>query len=314
MLLTVTMNPSVDISYQLESFLIDDVNRVDNVNKTAGGKGLNVTRVAHLLGTHTLATGVLGGTIGMYITNQLTETGISHDFFKIDQESRNCIAILHEDKQTEILESGPHLAEEEGNKFLAHFENILKKYEISVLSISGSLPKGLTFDIYNQLIYKANKEGIPVILDTSGSTLENVLNDSTLRITAIKPNSDELSALEKQKLSDDPEQWQDILLSPRYQNCEWVIVSRGSRGAFAKHNQDFYHVTIPKIEVANPVGSGDATVAGIATALEKNASPEELLKIAMTAGILNTLEKGTGYVNPERFDGYFDKVQVVKVN
>lgn len=312
MLLTVTMNPSVDISYQLDSFLLDDVNRVEQASKTAGGKGLNVTRVAHMLGMDVTATGVLGGTIGTFITNQLTVDDIKHDFYKIDQESRNCIAILHEGRQTEILESGPNLTAEESRGFLKHFEELLRNSKVSVLSISGSLPKGLTADVYRKIISIANQQGIPVILDTSGSTLQSILDDPTIKLAAIKPNRDELSAIEGQALSDNPEDWKEILQSPRYQNCEWVIVSMGSKGAFAKYKQDFYLVEIPAIKVVNPVGSGDATVAGIAKALDERLLPAELLKSAMTAGMLNTMEESTGSVNPNFFDGYYDQVQVTK--
>ena len=66
-----------------------------------------------------LTTGVLGGTIGEYIIQELTKDRIENDFLKINQESRNCIAILHEGKQTEILESGPTSTTEEGTAFLS---------------------------------------------------------------------------------------------------------------------------------------------------------------------------------------------------
>ena len=51
--------------------------------------------------------------------------------------------------------------------------------------------------------------------------------------------------------------------------------------AFAKHHQTFYKVNIPKIEVVNPVGSGDSTVAGIASGLVHQQSDEDLLKKRM---------------------------------
>lgn len=312
MLLTVTMNPSVDISYQLDHFLIDDVNRVDRVIKTAGGKGLNVTRVAHQLGSEVIATGVLGGTIGQYITNQLTETAISHDFYTINQESRNCIAILHEGKQTEILESGPTLSEEEADAFISHYEKLIANHPISVITLSGSLPKGLTATVYKRLIAIANQNDIPVVLDTSGQTLEAILDDKTLKLAAIKPNRDEISALEGKVAGQEIDDWEKILFSERYNTCEWVIVSMGGDGAIAKHQADLYHVSIPMIQVVNPVGSGDSTVAGIAKAISEKRLPTELLKTAMTAGMLNTMEAGTGQVNASLFDGYFDQVTVTK--
>jgi tagatose 6-phosphate kinase len=61
MILTITMNPSIDISYPLTTFQLDTVNRVTNVRKTAGGKGLNVTRILKQLDTEVVASGLIGG-------------------------------------------------------------------------------------------------------------------------------------------------------------------------------------------------------------------------------------------------------------
>ena len=313
MIVTVTLNPSVDISYHVDNLKIDDVNRVENAGKTAGGKGLNVTRVVNALGSQVLATGILGGTLGHFITEQLDEQKISQNFYEINKESRNCIAILHDGKQTEILESGPTLTQEEADGFLKHFKDLLENKSISVLTISGSLPKGLSADIYKKIISLANEKNIPVILDTSGSTLAAILDDHSLRIAAIKPNFDELRALEDIEISDDPEEWKKILVAPRFQNVEWIIISMGADGAFAKHQDIFYKVDIPKIKVVNPVGSGDSTVAEIAYSLENNDSDEKLLKTAMTTGMLNTMESQTGFINPDNFDEYFDKVVVTEL-
>lgn len=98
MILTVTMNPAVDISYSLEKFELDTVNRVLKINKTPGGKGLNVTRVLKQVGNKVIATGLLGGVLGIDIQKKLSEKGIEHRFFEISGETRNCIAILHEGK------------------------------------------------------------------------------------------------------------------------------------------------------------------------------------------------------------------------
>ena len=87
MILTVTMNPAVDISYSLEKFELDTVNRVLKINKTPGGKGLNVTRVLKQVGNKVIATGLLGGVLGIDIQKKLSEKGIEHRFFEISGES-----------------------------------------------------------------------------------------------------------------------------------------------------------------------------------------------------------------------------------
>ena len=96
MILTVTLNPSIDISYPLDELTLDTVNRVSEVKKTAGGKGLNVTRVLSEIGDNVTATGFIGGKLGDFLTSRLDQNGIQHRFFPIHGETRNCIAILHE--------------------------------------------------------------------------------------------------------------------------------------------------------------------------------------------------------------------------
>lgn len=311
MILAVTMNPSVDISYPIHEFKLDAVNRVENVRKTAGGKGLNVARVITQMEEKVLATGVLGGTIGDYIVQELNKSHISNDFLKIEKESRNCIAILHEGMQTEILESGPTLTNEEGTDFLEKFEDLLAK--VSLVTISGSLPKGLPVDFYQQMLAVSQKKGIPVILDSSGEPLRKALLHRE-KPFVIKPNITELSQLLEMEVDGRICSLQQALDNELFKGIEWIVVSMGGEGAFVRHGADDYRVTIPKIDVVNPVGSGDATVAGLAVALERNQPATAVLKTAMTTGILNTMEAGTGSINMSKFEEYFNLVEVETID
>lgn len=310
MILTITMNPSIDISYPLPHFQIDSTNRVTGTRKTPGGKGLNVTRVLHQLGDDVMASGLLGGKLGEFLESGLDKLSISHSFYKIEGETRNCIAILHDGKQTEILEEGPMISNQEAEGFLNHFEKMLT--DVNVVSISGSLPTGMSKGYYVQMVERCRKNNIPLVLDTSGESLLKVLR-SELKPTVIKPNLEELSQLLDCEVSDDIPTLKAILKNDLFEKIDWVIVSLGADGAFAKHNDHFYKVNIPKILVKNPVGSGDSTVAGIASALEKNLSDYDLLKKANVLGMLNAQEETTGYVNLENFEKLYHQIEVVEV-
>jgi tagatose 6-phosphate kinase len=311
MILAVTMNPSVDISYPIHAFKLDAVNRVETVRKTAGGKGLNVARVIAQMDEKVLATGVLGGTIGDYIVQELSKSDIPNNFLKIEKESRNCIAILHEGKQTEILESGPTLTKVEGANFLVKFEDLL--FGSSLVTISGSLPKGMPTDFYLQMIKISQKKGIPVILDSSGEPLREALVHRE-KPFAIKPNITELSQLLGMEVDDRICSMKQVLDHEWFKGIDWIVVSMGGNGAFVRHRTVDYRVTLPKIEVVNPVGSGDAVVAGLAVALNRNQSVEVVLKTAMTTGLLNTMEAGTGSINLAKFDEYFNLVKVETID
>ena len=273
MILTVTLNPSIDVSYPLDHLKIDTVNRVKTVRKTAGGKGLNVSRVIHLLDHDITATGFIGGYFGKWLENQLDHDGIAHNFFPIDAETRSSIAVLHDGgKQTEILEAGPTIAPEDASAFLDHFDKLLDQTDL--LTISGSMPQGLPEDYYTQMIAHAGAKNVKVLLDTSGATLKQALTD------------------------------------PIFDGVDWIVVSLGSAGAFVKHQDKFYHAAIPKIQVVNPVGSGDSTLAGLAMGIHDGKSDEDIMKTAMTTGMLNTMEAETGFVDPAKFAEYFAKVTI----
>lgn len=310
MILTITMNPSVDMSYPLSEFMLDQVNRAATVSKTAGGKGLNVTRVIHELGEKVMATGVLGGTLGMFILKNLEEQGIQADFLHIEKESRNCIAILHDGKQTEILEAGPVLDEDEGARFQAKLRDLVSS--CSLVAISGSLPQGLPVDYYSDLIRICQDQGVPVLLDSSGRSLLEVLHGEN-KPHLIKPNQSELEQLLKREITLEVPELKQILSNELFEGIPWIVVSLGADGAFVKHEGHFYKASIPRIEVVNPVGSGDATIAGLAVSLNQTAAPVEVIKTAMTTGILNTLEEKTGHINRDNFEQFYAQVVVEEV-
>ncbi|MGO2603866.1 MAG: hexose kinase [Alkalibacterium gilvum] len=312
MILTITMNPSVDINYQLDSLQLDNVNRVSTVSKTAGGKGLNVARVLSQLDENVATTGLLGGTIGDYIKNQLHDQKIPEKFMGIEKESRNCIAIIHDKgKQTEVLESGPVISEEEGQAFLKHLQTLLD--DVKVVTISGSLPKGLPDDYYIDVIKKCNEKKIDVVLDTSGNVLKNVLA-SPVKPFAIKPNMEELEGLFSEAKDITEETIASVLQSEAFKGITCVLVSNGSKGSFVKWGEKTYKLGIPKVDAINPVGSGDATVAGLASALHKQKSIEEAMKTAMTTGVLNALNEKTGFIDADNFASIFSQITVEELN
>lgn len=309
MIVTVTLNPSLDMAYKVPHLVMDDVNRVADVAKTAGGKGLNVTRVLHQLGTDVIATGLIGGNIGNYLTDQLNETGVSHDFYNINGETRHSIAILHDDgKQTELLETGPTITPEELLGFSQKFAELSTVGD--VLTLSGSVPPGVPKDYYQKLIAHTDK---PVLLDTSGeSLLASLMGEK--KPFLIKPNLSEIQDVLDIKIdAGDLEQIKAALNNKLFKGVEWVVVTLGGQGAIAKHRDIFYQVSIPKIEVVSPVGSGDSTIAGLAYGISQGMSDEDLLKNGMVTGMLNTRESQTGWINVAHFDELFEQVKVVIV-
>ncbi|WP_214842813.1 1-phosphofructokinase family hexose kinase [Exiguobacterium sp. s150] len=298
MILTVTLNPAIDVRYDMGNFQLDKTNRIDSIHKTAGGKGLNVTRVVHQLGEPVLATGLLGGKAGEWIESELDAARIRHDFYHVEGETRSCHAFLHEGHQTEVLEAGPTVSELEWHGFLEHFVTLLE--EATLVVASGSLPKGVPTSAYRQLNELVERLGKRMILDTSGIALrEGVMSKPFL----IKPNETELAALEPSKST-------EVALDLLADTIPWIVHSMGKDGAIGLVEGERYVVTVPSIEAINPVGSGDAMVAGIAVGLLRQYPIEQTLALGSATGTLNALEPGTGTISVQALPDLLEKIKV----
>ncbi|WP_308654884.1 hexose kinase [uncultured Anaerococcus sp.] len=308
MILTITANPSVDISYQLEKFNIDDVTRTSDIEKHAGGKGIHVGYVLKELGAKPVHSGFAGGKLGEFIEEGLEDRGQEARFVKIKGDTRNCIAILHEGKQTEILEAGPTISKKEEEEFLNKLDQISEGCHI--INISGSLPKELTSDFYKEIIKYAKKHDKFVSVDTSGKTLKDMINAEE-KPDLIKPNETEIADVLGRKI--EKKDLKEILEQEPFKDIPYIIVSMGKDGAMVKIKDKIYNAKVPKVEAVNPVGSGDSSLAGALFAIDEGKSDEEIIKTSMTCGLLNVLTEEIAHIEIEKFDKYFEEIKVEEV-
>lgn len=308
MILTITANPSVDISYQLEKFNIDDVTRTSDIEKHAGGKGIHVGYVLKELGAAPVHSGFVGGKLGEFIEEDLEKIGQKTRFVKVKGDTRNCIAILHEGKQTEILEAGPTISIDEKEEFINNLNQISE--DCHIINISGSLPKGLTSDFYKQIIKYAKKHNKFVSIDTSGNTLKDIIN-SEEKPDIIKPNETEISYVLGRNI--EKGDLKEILKEEPFKDIPYIVVSMGKDGAIVKIKNKIYNAKVPKVLAINPVGSGDSSLAGALFAIDKEKSDEEIIKTSMTCGLLNVLTEEIAHIEIEKFDKYFNEIEVEEV-
>ena len=311
MILTVTMNPSVDTRYQLDELVIDDVNRVTPA-KTAGGKGLNVARVLRQLGDDVVATGLLGGHMGAYMAELMAADGIPADFTPIAGETRICLNILHGGNQTELLEAGPTVSAGELAAFRGKFAGLAARAD--AVTISGSLPKGVPADCYAGLVAECARAGVPVLLDTSGAALGAAL-EADAKPTLVKPNLTEINGLLGTSFG--PGRAADLAAAleadARFAGIEWVVVSMGAAGSLALHGGGAYRAVTPPIPAVNATGSGDSTVAGFAHAIAAGADDATVLKTANACGKLNAMDPKTGHLDMGRWDEVYGQVTVTEL-
>lgn len=305
---TITLNPSIDKRYIMEDFLLGEVMRAKEVHSTAGGKGINVSRVIRLLEEPVMATGFLGGGNGEFIKASIKKLNIEDYFVNVEGETRNCLAFISNNfKQTEVLEPGPVIKEYETENFIKAYEDMLSK--CNILIASGSLPQGMEKNFYATLIEKANKEGKKFLLDTSGQSLIEAIKAKPF---FIKPNADELSVISGRSIEKD-EDIISVMDSIHEKGVSLIVVSQGEKGAIASFKGERYKINIPKVKAVNAVGSGDSMVAGIAVALNRGYSLEETLIMGAASGTANAMEEQTGYANKVNVDKLMKEIKISKI-
>lgn len=308
MITTITLNVAVDKAYQVDAFVNGEVNRVNKVTNTAGGKGLNVAKVAKICGEDVVASGFVGGHAGAYVEDLLKESGVKSNFVHTKNETRSCINILAADgSSTEFLEPGAEVYADEVQTFLEQFPQIVD--ESDVITISGSVPKGIGTDMYGKLISMAKEKGKKIILDTSGDLLKEGIKACP---TMIKPNTDEIEAL----LGISVNNMDEVIASAKKlqaMGIEVVVVSLGKDGALVVTKDAVYQGKPPKIETVNTVGCGDSMVAAFAVGFARGYAIEETLKYAVAVSAANALTMATGHYEVEDRDRLLAGVEIMKL-
>lgn len=309
MITTVTLNVSVDKAYKIKGCVESGkVIRVLECNNTAGGKGLNVSRVISLCKEEVLATGFVGGHCGALAEELLKKDNIKNQFTHVKSETRNCINILDDNNiSTEFLEKGSFISEDEINKFICDFDKIIDSSNI--ITISGSVPQGVPADIYATLIKMIKDKNKKVILDASGDLLKEGIKALP---TMIKPNSEEMENLLGVSINN-REEVINSAIKLHESGIEIVVVSLGKDGALLVCKEGVYHGKPPKINVVNTVGCGDSMVAAFAVAMEREYSNIDSLKYAISISAANAMTFSTGNFNSGDADNILKNIIIDKI-
>jgi len=307
MITTVTLNASIDKAYVMrEAIENGTVMRVKEVRNTAGGKGLNVAKIAVICGAEVLATGFAGGFNGRYLESLAAESHVATRFCHVEGETRSCINILDPKYgSTEYLEPGFSVKEDDLARFLTEFPGVIG--ESAVVTMSGSAPVGIPADIYRKMTELAKAAGAKVILDTSGDYLKEGLQG---RPFMIKPNEDEIEALLGIR-AEDPEAVFRAASELRVKyGIPWVVISLGGNGAVLSCDEGVFHGLPPKLDPVNTVGCGDSMVGAFAVALERALPPREALRYAVAVSAASAMSPLTGDYDPAVFEEIYPETIV----
>ncbi|TDC01447.1 1-phosphofructokinase family hexose kinase [Nonomuraea longispora] len=290
MILTVTLNLALDVTYALPSVDWDGVNRVTAVHRRAGGKGVNVARVLAALGHEVLVTGLAGGPTGQAVEGDLRAAGLPGALTPIAADSRTTLAVTDGGAGRTALfnEPGPEVAPGELASFVRHYEQLVAAADAVVLS--GSLPRGVPLDTYAALASIAADQGVPAIVDADGEPLRHA---PAGRPSVVKPNAEELA---RAVPGGAPAEGARAL---RERGAGAVVVSMGAEGLLAVTGEGTFRARMPYTVGGNPTGAGDALVAGLALGLVERAPWHDRLRRAAALGAAAVAAPVAGDIDPD---------------
>ncbi|MFC9331862.1 1-phosphofructokinase family hexose kinase [Kitasatospora sp. NPDC057015] len=258
MIVTVTANPALDVTYSVKTLTPNTTHRVIETHEQAGGKGVNVSRVLTALGRRTTAVLPLAGANGIAVQDDLKRAGVTHCVVPGGGPTRRTIAVAADDDVTMLNEPGAAPDDGWWHTLTGVVHGLLPGAQ--VLVVSGSLPAGLPPSAYRALVVLAHQRGLPVILDSDGLPLTAALD---ARPTLVKPNGAELLAATG--LTDPLEAARAL----KDLGAQSVIASLGPDGILAVTPDGTWRACLPASFTirGNPTGAGDAAVASLAAAL-----------------------------------------------
>lgn len=285
-ILTITLNPAIDVTVELDQLNIGEVNRQTASQSHAAGKGLNVAQVLKDLGHTLIVSGFLGQGNRQIFDQHFEKENFDNQFIYIEGDTRQNIKVAEQSgRMTDINGKGFWVNDDAKQALHQKLNDLIHQAEAVV--ISGSLPQNFSTQEFAELIEWLKSQGKKVAVDTSGKALEAAIS---VNPWLIKPNTDELT--ESYQLPAETFAQQKAIFATHHINIENIVVSMGEHGVNWVRPTQSLHATAPKVNVKSTVGAGDSMVAGMVHGLLSNQSAEDILKTATAIGSNAVMQVG----------------------
>ncbi len=289
-ILTLTMNPTIDINSQVDRVKPDKKLRCKQPQYQPGGGGLNVSRAIRKLGGSSEAVYLSGGANGKLLGQLLEQEGIVHSQVVIENLTRESFHIRETsgNQQFRFTMPGPEVLKEEWEKCLQQIQT--KKSKPDYIVASGSLPPGVPNDFYARLAQISKNHQIQIILDTTGEPLRMAVEEG---VFLIKPNMREVKDLIGKDVENEIELKKVAVDILKQGNSEVIVISLGAGGAFVVTSDKCEHLRSPTVPIKSKVGAGDSMIAGIVLALPRGKKLIDAVKYGVAAGAAAVMTPGT---------------------
>ncbi|MEV4948287.1 1-phosphofructokinase family hexose kinase [Streptomyces sp. NPDC053755] len=303
MMVTVTLNTALDLTYRVPALTPHATHRVTQVIERPGGKGINVARVLAALGHETVVTGFAGGPTGEVLRSRLADLPLTDALVPTAGPTRRTVAVVDtaSGDTTQLNEPGPTITPAEWATLTGRYADLLTGAE--AVALCGSLPPGIHVGAYAELIRMARAAGVPVLLDTGGEPLRRGI---AARPDLVKPNADELAGLtgsrEPRRATHDA----------RRRGAHAVVSSLGPEGLLAATPEGEWRAAPPSPVKGNPTGAGDSAVAGLLSGLADALPWPDRLARAVALSAATVLSPVAGEFDRAAYEDLLPRVTVTE--
>lgn len=303
-IVTVTLNPSIDVTLWLDGLDPDKVNRVENEQREAGGKGINVSRVVKTYGLDSLCIAVSGQDNSREFARFLEADGLRYEMLPVEGAVRENLTLREDGHTVKLNRKGPALSDMMIGALMAMIQSHIKPGDIVVFA--GSLPENVAIQDYVELVMAVKNAGALIALDSDMLKLEDY---KRIQPWLIKPNIHEVKDIVDIK----GDAVEDVAAAARLFHeigVENAMISMGGEGLVCVCDEGAYHACTPPVEVKSTVGAGDSALAGFIVGFVKENPVEECVRLAAACGTACAMKDGSAVAAKEDASALLDSVQM----
>lgn len=305
MLYTLTTNPAIDMNISSHGLYPGVVNRTFDTVYTPNGKGLNVSFVLDHFGVTSKILGFFGGFSGTYIIEESRKKGVEVLPVMVEDTTRINIFLNDGQQEFKMVNAGSLVTEEKQEEMLS----LLKKLDdLEYLSISGSLPRGITPEYYEKILQVCKEKDVKVILDISSPKLKELLSYHPY---LIKPNDEEVKAIFDVPVQDEKDMI-NVLKMLHNKGAQNILLTLGERGSYFFNGKDIYYASAQPVELLSSACAGDSALAAFMSIwLEHPDHIEEALKRSAATGA--NVAESNAIGDLKKVDEYMKNITVRRV-
>ena len=310
--LCITLNPALDLAFNLDALVLGSVNRPISAQLEAAGKGVNVARVLAGLGHDVTVSGFLGSDNDAPFQLAFAKYALTDAFVRVPGETRINAKIAEQSgRVTDINGPGMPIDAEHWQALIDTLnDELASATPPQAVVVAGSLPPGLSLEDFSELLNHLNASGVPLWVDTSGPALNAAI---ATHPAGVKPNENELAEWAGEDMASS-----DARLNAAKRLHESgianALISAGVEGVLWVSAQGVWHATPPKVTATNTVCAGDTFVAGILHGLLSGHAPEHTLRFATALSAEAVRHVGVGNHHAADFDSLQQNTRIRRLD